>query len=197
MDINFDTYFRWIQKYISNHDTREINFQNDVVKRLLEYLYPSYDIVCVDTKCNDSKTHDYYKYSGKYVDSKGKVKPTTPDLLVCRNWDWFNKDNNCIDYIATIEVKSPYGSEAIWKKEFMEYHDFWKVKIKRHLDAEKISKVIFTDTFKWDFFLNEYNNHESVELVKRVKRGRGYTYEWRTDAEEQFDKLILLLNKYI
>ena len=60
--VDFNTYQGWIQKYINNHDTREINFQNDVVKRLLEQLYPLYDIVCVDTKGGNSKLHDYYMY---------------------------------------------------------------------------------------------------------------------------------------
>lgn len=115
--VDFNTYQGWIQKYINNHDTREINFQNDVVKRLLEQLYPLYDIVCVDTKGGNSKLHDYYMYSGLYIDSKdGKKKPTTPDLLICKDWDWYNKDNDNIIYIATVEVKSPCSREAIYKK---------------------------------------------------------------------------------
>ena len=37
--VSFEEYKNWINKYINNHDTREINFQNDVLKRLLEKLF--------------------------------------------------------------------------------------------------------------------------------------------------------------
>lgn len=196
--VDFNSYQNWIQKYINNHDTREINFQNDVVKRLLENLYPSYDIVCVDTKGCDSETHDYYKYSGSYIDPKdNKKKPTTPDLLICKNWDWYNKNNDKIIYLATVEVKSPYGAEAIYKKDFENYYEGWKLKISRHLSAEEVNVVIFTDTFKWDFFVEHYSEPETIELVNRKRIGRGYSYEWRDDAAEQFCKLKDALNKYI
>lgn len=196
--VDFNTYQGWIQKYINNHDTREINFQNDVVKRLLEQLYPLYDIVCVDTKGGNSKLHDYYMYSGLYIDSKDdKKKPTTPDLLICKDWDWYNKDNDNIIYIATVEVKSPCSREAIYKKDFENYYENWRTKIERHLSAKKINTVIFTDTFKWDFFVDEYSKPETIKLVKCKPIGRGYSYEWREDAPEQFDKLIDVLNSYI
>ena len=191
MKLNSKEYKNWILKYINNHDTREINFQNDVVKRLLERLYPNLDIVSVDTKGCDSESHNYYAYSGDYFD-KGRRKPTTPDLLVCKNWDWFNKDNDNIIYIATIEVKSPYGKEAIYKHEFANYNDDIKNKIERHLSAEKINKVILTDTFKWDFFENGYENPKSFSFVNPVIKGRGFTYEWLDDAEIErvFDELV-------
>lgn len=197
MEIDFVTYKNWIQKYINNHDTREINFQNDVVKRLLENMFIDYDIVSVDTKGSESKKHDYYKYSGKYTDKKGREKPTTPDLLICKNWDWYNVNNNNILYIATVEVKSPYGSEAIYKKDFSDYCNSWKTKITTHLSAEKINVVIFTDTFKWEVYKDFYKKPEKVELVNRIRKGKGYTFEWREDAEEQFKKLLELIRKYL
>ena len=196
MDVTFELYKKWIQKYINNHDTREINFQNDVVKRMFENLFPKLDIVCVDTKGSESKSHDYYKYSGKYLDVNGKEKPTTPDLLVCKDWDWYNEDNNIITYIATVEVKSPYGAEAVYKKDFEEYPKTWKTKIKRHLSAEKITKVIFTDTFKWVFFQDSYEKLKIFELVDKVPKGRGYTFKWKADAEYEFNKLKNYLEEY-
>ena len=190
MEITISEYQAWIGKFIVNHDVREINFQNDVIKRLLERLFPKYDIVYVDDKGPDSKMHDYYAYSGEYVDENGKIKPTTPDLLVCKNWDWYNVDNDHIQYIATIEVKSPCGDEAIYKKDYVDYPEKWKRKIETHLKASKIDKVVFTDSVKWDFFKNDDSNYESIELVERIKKGRGYTYKWRDDVEIQFEKLI-------
>lgn len=190
-------YITWINKYINNHDTREINFQNDIVKRMLENIFPYHDIISVDTKGCDSKRHDYYAYSGRYEDSNKQAKPTTPDLLVCKNWDWFNKDNANIEYIATVEVKSPYGSQAIYKKDKKDYPESWKEKIKRHLSAHKIKKVIFTDTLKWDFFENDYEQVCTIELVSRVQKGRGYIYEWRVDAETQFQKLLEKLDDFL
>ena len=197
-EVDFKTYQGWITKYVNNHDTREINFQNDVVKRLLENLYPQYDIVCVDTKGSDSKNHDYYKYSGSYVDVKTKKKkPTTPDLLICKDWDWFNRNNDKISYFATVEVKSPYGKEAIYKYDFKDYFDLWNTKITRHLSAEKIDIVIFTDTFKWDIFEKQYSEPKSIILVDRIKRGTGYTYKWKDNAAEEFEKLLKLLDEYL
>ena len=193
--VSFEEYKNWISKYINNHDTREINFQNDVVKRLLEKLFPKYDIVSVDTKCCESKRHNYYAYSGVYTDKKKKLKPTTPDLLVCQNWDWYNNGNNNIKYISTIEVKSPYSTQAIYKKSTNEYSCELRTKIERHLSAEKINKVILTDTLSWVFFEEKYDASETISLVNRIPKGRGYTYEWCIDAENIFKNI--LINKLV
>ena len=192
-----EEYKSWIEKYINNHDTREINFQYDVVKRLLERIFPEYDIVSVDTKGCNTENHNYYAYSGKYVDEMGREKPTTPDLLVCKNWDWYNVENDTITYIATVEVKSPYSSEAIYKKEREEYPFRWKTKIETHLSAQRIQKVIFTDTFKWEFYENSFQEADSIELVNRKKAGKGYTFEWKEDAAKQFEKLLDRLKGFL
>lgn len=197
MNVNFEEYRSWIQKYIKNNDTREINFQNDVVKRLLEKLYPDYDVICVDTKGCDSKRHDYYAYSGSYKDDKGKKKPATPDLLICQNWDWYNKDNNNITYIATVEVKSPYGSEAIYKKEFKDYFPHSRTQIEQHLAAKKINKVIYTDTLKWEFYEKTLDSHKDIMLVDRIRKGRGYTFMWKKDAEKEFQNLLEELKRFL
>lgn len=70
MNIEVQEYKSWIEKFINRNDNREINYQNDVVKCLLERLFEEYDIIYVDTKGPDSKSHDYYAYSGKLVASK-------------------------------------------------------------------------------------------------------------------------------
>lgn len=197
MDVSFEEYRNWITKYIYNHDTREINFQNDVVKRLLEKLYPNYDVVCVDTKGHSAKDHDYYMYSGSYKDEQGREKPTTPDLLICYNWDWYNRDNDRIIYLATVEVKSPFGSEAIYKKDFSNYYQSWYEKIGQHLAAKKIDKVIFTDTFKWEFYKENLDSHKEIVLVDRIQKGRGYTYKWKDDAETEFNNLKKKLEEFL
>ena len=189
-DITLPNYKDWINKFVNSHDTREINFQNDVVKRLLEIWFSDCDIVYADVKGPDTSNHDYYAYSGSYIDTKQNEKPTTPDLLVCKNWDWHNVNNEKITYIATIEVKSPYGDEAIYKKEYDKYPESIEKKINTHLQANKINKVILTDTYKWEFFDGSYDNHEPIELVKRVKRGRRYEIELYGE-----DKFIELRNK--
>ncbi len=196
MKIDFQEYQCWINKYVNNHDTREINFQNDVVKRLLEKLFPKYDIVCVDTKGCNSTNHNYYAYSGKYTDS-GTIKPTTPDLLICKNWDWYNVINKNIQYIATVEIKSPYGLEAIHKKDYKEYSDKLKKKIHTHLEAENIEKVILTDTFKWEFYIKGNNKPTTIMLVDTIKKGRGYTYKWCDNADDLFQKLINFLYEFL
>lgn len=196
MKMTFDEYKCWINKYINNHDTREINFQNDVIKRLLEKLFPNYDIVCVDTKGCNSKNHNYYAYSGKYTDN-GKTKPTTPDLLVCKNWDWYNVNNKNIQYIATVEVKSPYGLEAIYKKDYEKYSDKLKLKISTHLEAENIEKIILTDTFKWEFYSKENVKYPPIMLVDPIKSGKGYTYKWCDNADDRFQSLINFLYEFL
>lgn len=37
---SFAEYKSWIDKFINNHDTREINFQNDVVKKIIRKTFP-------------------------------------------------------------------------------------------------------------------------------------------------------------
>lgn len=198
MEVNSSNYKTWINKFIESNDTREINFQNDVVKPLLEKLFSEYNIVYADIKGPDANKHDYYAYSGKYIDKNGKEKPTTPDLLICRNWNWNNLDNEDIQYIATIEVKSPFGNGAIYKKQYCEYPKICiEDKIKTHLSANKIDKVILTDTFKWEFFDGDYNNHESISLANRVKQGRGYTYQWCDDFDNRFLDLINKLEDFL
>ena len=197
MNVEFEEYRNWIQKYISNHDTREVNFQNDVVKRLLEKLYPTYDIVYVYTKGCDAKNHDYYAYSGKYMDKNGKEKPTTPDLLICKNWDWYNSKNDSITYLATVEVKSPYGSQAIYKKDFKDYYQSLVNQIKQHLSAQRIHKVIVTDTFKWEFYNETIYSHEDIVLVDRIPIGRGYTYKWKSNADSEFQELKKKLQEFL
>lgn len=156
--MDYETYKKYILKFINNHDTREINFQNDVIKKFLETVFEEYDVVSVDTKGCDTNNHDYLAYSGMYKDDNNKLKPTTPDLLICKNWDWYNKENKNIKYFATIEVKSPFGSEAIYKKDFKDYPEKWKEKIVMHLSAREIKHVIFTDTFKWVFLKENIRN---------------------------------------
>lgn len=192
----FKDYKAWVQKYVDNHDTREINFQNNVVKRLLEEMYPDYDVVYVDTKGPESKKHDYREYSGEYRSVQGTLKPTTPDLLICKNWDWYNKDNKDITYLATVEVKSPYGPEAVYKTQL----DYFKEKIDRHLSAKAIDRVILTDALKWVFYTvtsNVRKPEDVITLVDLVKAGRGYTYKWSENANEQFMLLKEKLEKFL
>lgn len=198
MNVKAQEYKSWIEKFVNCNDNREINYQNDVVKRLLEKLFEEYDIVYVDKKGPCSKRHDYYAYSGMYGDVlKGEnEKPTTPDLLVCKDWSWYNKNNESIKYIATVEVKSPF-LEAIYKMEKQEYPERVKIKVEQHLAATKIKKVIYTDTFKWDFYIGTYENYETIELIERVKKGTGYTFKWHDDFEKQFEKLKEKLKEFL
>jgi hypothetical protein len=199
--VSFEEYKDWITKYVNNNDTREINFQNDVVKRLLENLSMQYSVIYVDTKGSDSRNHDYYKYSGKYIDNKGREKPTTPDLLVAENWNWYNVNNDKIRYIATLEVKSPYSNNAIYKKDFIDYLEPWKRQLCRHLSASEICMVIYTDAFKWEFYKKSNQSElemlsppeKTICLVNRVKKGRVYTWEWKNDKEVKNDFETLLL----
>lgn len=196
-NISFTEYKKWIDKYIRNNDTREINFQNDVIKRLIERLFPHYDVVNVGTKGSDSRKHNYYHYSGRYTDKSGRVKPTTPDILIAQNWNWYNiQYEDEINYIATIEVKSPYGSQAVYKSDCQKC----PTQIENHLYAEKIDKVIYTDSFVWRFYKRDnLDKPTQFCFVNKKNVRRGCTFEWKTydQAQEVFDKLIEELKKFL
>ena len=104
---------------------------------------------------------------------------------------------NRIIYLATVEVKSPFGSEAIYKKDFSNYYQSWYEKIGQHLAAKKIDKVIFTDTFKWEFYKENLDSHKEIVLVDRIQKGRGYTYKWKDDAETEFNNLKKKLEEFL
>ena len=101
------------------------------------------------------------QYCGTYIDKNGENKPSTPDLVIAKNWNWLHKVYS-VDYRSVVEVKSPYMDQSIYNKEHQIYGVELKKELKRHLTAKNNSKVILTDTLKWEFY---ERNVEYTELI--------------------------------
>lgn len=110
--LTFQEYQNWLNKWKNNNDFREINIQNEVVKPFILSICPDLDVIDVSTKTSTT-IHDYLQYCGTYLGDNSKEKPTTPDLVVSKNWNWQNRKNK-VDYRFTVEVKSPF-----WENTFM------------------------------------------------------------------------------
>lgn len=146
-------YKELVDKYIKI-DSREINFQNRIVIRFLEKLFiNTKGISIVDVsmqyhkKYKKSKIHDTSKYSSR----QNAAAP--PDLLIARNWNFANKNNEKIDYLMVIEIKSPVSEERIYNKKIEEYKAHTINEVSFHLEANR--KVILTDCIRWQFFKRE------------------------------------------
>lgn len=162
-DVTFDEYISWFEKYKNNNDGREINFQNEVVKPFIRGICNDLDVEVSDKKGPDTEKHDYLQYCGTYIDEKnGKEKTATPDLVISKNWNWLNKEND-VDYRAVVEVKSPY-EQPIYHKNYEKYKEDLKSELRRHLSAKNNGKVILTDALKWEFYKKNEENNELVPI---------------------------------
>jgi len=149
-EVTFDDYKRWFEKYKKNNDVREINFQNEVVKKFISAICADLDVENSEKKGPDTNKHDYLQYCGTYIDKTGKEKAFTPDLVITKNWNWMNKEND-VEYRAVVEVKSPY-LQPIYTKDYEKYGENLKKELRCHLSAKKNDKVILTDAMKWEFY---------------------------------------------
>ena len=64
-------------------------------------------------------------------------------------------------------------------------------------DTAEVNKVIYTDTFKWEFYEQTLDSHRDIILVDRIRKGRGYTYKWKNDAENEFHNLLEKLKRFL
>lgn len=160
--LTFQEYQNWLNKWKNNNDFREINIQNEVVKPFILSICPDLDVIDVSTKTSTT-IHDYLQYCGTYLGDNSKEKPTTPDLVVSKNWNWQNRKNK-VDYRFTVEVKSPFLGEHIYDKDIF---DEMKPKIECHLSALQNHKVILTDGLKWIFFNNSFDNPKIFSLCTK------------------------------
>ncbi|MCM3574733.1 hypothetical protein M3172_16165 [Mesobacillus subterraneus] len=178
--VTFDDYKRWFEKYKKNNDVREINFQNEVVKKFISAICADLDVENSEKKGPDTNKHDYLQYCGTYIDKTGKEKAFTPDLVITKNWNWLNKEND-VEYRAVVEVKSPY-LQPIYKKDYEKYGENLKKELRCHLSAKNNDKVILTDAMKWEFYKRneEYNDLVPIRTFRLydLSGGRG-KWEWK------------------
>lgn len=142
---SYSNYKRLVNKYLEI-DWREITIQNRVITPLLDRLFINEkDISIVDISTqydnNNSEIHDTRTYR--------KERTSPPDLLVARHWNYSNVDNDKIDYLGVVEVKSPILN-PVYNKDKNKFEG----QIKTHLEVN--DKVILTDCIQWQFFKKEY-----------------------------------------
>lgn len=158
---SYSYYKRLVNKYLET-DWREITFQNRVVTPLLDkLLINEKDLSIIDISLqNDS--NNSVKSEIHTTSSYRKEKASSPDLLVARHWNYANIDNDEIDYLGVVEVKSPHLKlKPIYNKDNIKNEI--KKQIKTHLEVNY--KVILTDCIKWQFFEKEHG----LEPVKTIK----------------------------
>jgi len=160
-EFSYDFYRKLVNKYIEI-DWREINFQNRVVIQFLEWLFVDIeDISIVDVstqyKNKNSGIHDTSKYLSQDINA------APPDLIIVQNWNYANKNNKKISYLAAVEIKSPV-LDPIYNKEYKngEYKSHTLKEVSHHLDV--IPKVILTDCIRWQFFQRK-SGTDSIKII--------------------------------
>lgn len=195
-DITFNEYKGIFEKYKNNNDTREITFQNELVKPFIRGVRNDLDVESCDTKLRTEK-HDYLQYCGTYID-KNEKKAATPDLVITKEWNWLNREYS-LDYRAVVEVKSPFAKKDImYNKNYKDYGEHLCKELKRHLSATINNKVILTDALKWEFYKRSGGGNElipirTIELYNLID-GRGH---WKWDSVDSFNSLKYYLKDFL
>ncbi|WML52224.1 hypothetical protein RCG17_22985 [Neobacillus sp. PS3-12] len=179
-EFSYDYYKELVNKYMKN-DCREINFQNRVVVPFLERLFINTEgISIVDVsmqyKNRNSEIHDTFNYSSQ------EKAAAPPDLLIADNWNYANKNNKEINYLAAIEIKSPV-LDPIYDKKIEEYKKHTRNEVSFHLEANR--KVILTDCIRWQFFESgcELDPIQTIDLFDENKK-------WKTKIVKNDEFLI-------
>lgn len=201
-DVYFDDYKGWFEKYKKNNDGREINIQNEIVKRFISAICADLDVEYSEKKGPNTDKHDYLQYCGTYIDKTGKEKASTPDLVIAKDWNWLNKENN-VDYRAVVEVKSPYQQQPIYNKDYDKYGERLKNELRRHLSAKNNNKVILTDAMKWEFYKKNGEDNELVPIrTFRLYDLYGGRWAWKKGEQakspiEEFEELKDFLKEFL
>ena len=150
--LNFDDYIELLDRQKNNQDVREEAIQYNVIRVFLQSIFQEFDIEAT-SKQERASIHNYLDYCGSYIDEKtGRTKKWTPDLVIAKNWNWDNVNNN-VEYKCVVEVKSPFLDPITGlKPEKYGCLD----EVKSHLKAQKNNKVILTDGVTWAFYDKEH-----------------------------------------
>ena len=151
--LNFDDYIELLDRQKNNQDVREEAIQYNVIRVFLQSIFQEFDIEAT-SKQERASIHNYLDYCGSYIDEKtGRTKKWTPDLVIAKNWNWDNVNNN-VEYKCVVEVKSPF-LDPITGQNPEKYGCLDEVK--SHLKAQKNNKVILTDGVTWVFYDKEHS----------------------------------------
>ncbi|HDJ5075832.1 TPA: hypothetical protein PQS58_002009 [Staphylococcus aureus] len=184
--MKYQEYKKTFEKY-GDIDTREINFQNELVKPLLKEVLKDADVIDTSTITKGSSIHDRKKYAGHL-----KNRLVSPDLLICKNWNYSNI-NNHVNYLAVVEVKSPFH-QNIYSKEYDHYSNYLRERIDSFVINGNVKKLILTDALKWEFY-DFNNNNQSINTIRLYNmKGRG-KWEWRND--NSYNQLLSELTSFV
>lgn len=177
-NFSYSYYKKLVGKYLNN-DCREITLQHRVVIPLLDTLFINEkDISIIDISRQNNRNNSVIHTTRSYR----KKDASSPDLLIARNWNYANIDNEEIEYLAVVELKSPAPKlNPIYNKK----NDF-SGQIKTHLEANH--KVILTDCIKWEFFKKDLVPVKTFNLFDGDKwiKNEGKTPEFLIE-EFQFE----------
>ncbi len=173
--------YQLILEYAKNNDQREYYLQRRLIEPFIKSIVPELyieDISVIRQSANTNR-HNRTKYCGL----NNEEKNTPPDLLIVKEWNYYNVENK-LDYRGVIEVKSPFSKqdyyyeitdknkdERLYPYEFKEYDELIKSKISWYLTATENDRVILTDGLQWDFFEKNNIDLNCNELmpIKRFK----------------------------
>lgn len=182
--LSYQMYKNSVDKYLE-FDARELNFQNRVIIPMLEQLLANTDIDVIDTSSlfyrgqHNSRTLDNSQFM--------TLGCSPPDLVLARNWHIDNV-NNKVEYLAAIEIKSPSSKEKICGISFDKYNKHIEKEVTGYLNSKCIDRVILTDCKRWQFFENQYNETEPIDLCDKDNNWKYKTkmdfYELHNDKKE-------------
>ena len=182
---DFQHYKEQIEKIQKNYTGLEKYIQSVVIKPFLDKLLINHgDLSVIDVSTNSSYSkHDTSVYSGK---------SRVVDLLVARDYNHHNIENaDIIEYIAVVEVKSPFLKEKIYNKAAIDVREI--IKNYGYFEAPKIDKFIMTDGLSWHFFMkNQPNKDRTISLIQRVEEENILVVKeqkviWKEGQKEEFD----------
>lgn len=175
--MNYSEYISIFERY-GKRDSREINFQNEIVKPFLRSIVPEFFIEDISTYYKSTEIHDRSKYVN-LTDNESNFK-SQPDLIICSNWHTDNR-NNDLGYKATVEVKTPYNEDRIYSINYEKYDKQIK-QVDIYIKSEKVNKVILTDTLKWEFYYKSSKRPLKTIMLCEIINGNNNNWIWKDEA---------------
>ena len=165
--------YQEIVQFGNEKDNREFYIQRRLIEPFIESIVPELHIedVSVIRHNSSSSEHDSMQYScGAY-----------PDLLIVKEWNYFNV-NNVIDYKAVVEVKPPFVKNEDYYHIGLQQKNETRIythtvdtysaenvqRILGYFNATENNRVIFTDGLKWDFFDKRKLNNSEKDWINNL-----------------------------
>ncbi len=139
---SFEWYLNKIIK-ISEESPKEINYQLEIIKPLLEEILPQYQVVDTSGNSADTTKHTRKAYT---LESHA-----APDLLIAKNYKYDNKKKEPPEIHAVVEVKEQSSTE-MFNRDIDGYSDHLIYEVGLYLSMSEDRRVIATNCRRWHFF---------------------------------------------